>query len=140
MGDREHAEIKRIFLYMGLCVSIIFFNGYVRCHCGDGTDLLMTKLGVWDLDGWSLTHFTFFAIMGYLFPTHFWLLTALGVSWELLEHLMGRKRPSWMGGFGDCQLTTDQIDSTHKDWWFGRESDILMNVLGLFVGMKMRKR
>jgi hypothetical protein len=131
-------DIQKITVYCGLVAMIIFANGYYRCKCLGGNDILMVRLGVWDLNGWSITHIIWFSILGYNFPDKFWFAQSLGVGWELGEHLMGTSRPSWMGGFGDCPLTSKQKNLTHKNWWFGRSSDILMNIMGFIVGARLR--
>lgn len=114
-------------------VGAIGVYGHLRCRY-QFVDPLSTKLHVWDLDGWSVTHFVLFAIVGFTFPgLHLGTLAFLcGVIWELIEHWMGRQRPSWLGGWGDCQAA--EFEKHNANWWFGRYSDILMNLLGLAVG------
>lgn len=127
-------ELTELIITMAFAVILIFANGYIRCKYGSGTDLLMHKLNIYDLDGWSVMHFSLFAYIGYRFPTRIVEAMILGISWEIWEDWCGDTRPSWMGGFGDCNLTTDQTDSTHQNWWFGRYSDIIINLLGFLFG------
>jgi hypothetical protein len=120
-------------------ISLIFINGWYRCRYNKGDDVLMTKLGIYDLDLWSICHFMLFAYIGYKFPDMFWPAMGYGVAWELWEQWAGDTRPSWLGGFGDCNLSITQTDSTHKAWWFGRGSDIAMNTAGFLVGIYMSR-
>ena len=133
-------ELLELIVTLGLAVLYIVVNGYIRCKYGTGSDILMTKLGICDLDGWSLTHFGLFTYVGYRFPSRFVEAMGAGITWELWEYWCGKSRPSWMGGFGDCDLTTDQIDSTHQNWWFGRYSDIVMNLSGFILGQYIRNK
>ena len=131
-------ELLELIMTLALVVIVIFTNGYIRCKYGTKTDILMTKLNICDLDGWSLTHFGLFTYVGYRFPSRIIEAMSLGIGWELWEQWCGDTRPSWMGGFGDCDLSTDQIDDTHKDWWFGRYSDIIINLCGFLLGQYIR--
>ena len=119
-------------------VVVIGLYGHLRCRYRF-VDPLSTKLRVWDLDGWSVTHFALFAFVGFFFPgLHLGAVAFLcGVVWELVEHWMGRTRPSWLGGWGDCRAK--EFEKHNANWWFGRYSDILMNLLGLAAGNGARR-
>ena len=109
-----------------LCVAAILAYSNYRCSSRSRyfRDPLLTKLGVWDLDGWSLTHVLFYVLLGYLFPTQFVPLMAAGVLWELTEsHIMTR-----LSARGKC------AEMESSSWWFGRLSDIPMNALGFYLG------
>ena len=67
---------------MIVSLLFIFANGKFRCDNPNYRDPLQTSLGIWDLDGWSLTHFGMFATLGYQGPTRFQEAMALGVAWE----------------------------------------------------------
>ena len=121
----------KVIIIAFICFLVICLYGKYRCDNPDYHDPLMKQLGVFDLDGWSITHFAFFALLGYLYPDTFWVAMALGVSWEVFEHFLGKNRPGILGGFGDC-ITTDP--SVEGPWWFGRISDIIMNMAGFLFG------
>ena len=73
-------------------------------------------------------------LIGYQFKNNTYLIVAFvfGILWELFEHYYGEKRPGWLGGYGDCNnLKTDRETS---NWWYGKYSDIFMNVSGLLIG------
>ena len=107
--------------------------GHVRCQ-GKFRDPLSAKLHVWDLDGWSLTHLALFTLTGYFFPGQKLGLVAFGcgVAWELVEHWLGKARPSWLGGWGGCDAA--EFEKENANWWFGRSSDIAVNGAGLLLG------
>ena len=76
-------------------VVAIGVYGHLRCKV-KFHDPLSAKLGVWDLDGWSLTHLALFAVTAYVFPGLTLGIAAFlcGVAWELVEHWLGKTRPS----------------------------------------------
>ena len=127
----------RVAIIAFLCFLIICIYGKFRCNNPDYHDPLMRKLGVLDLDGWSITHFAFFAMIGYLYPDTFFVAMGLGIAWEVFEHLLGENRPGFLGGFGDCMTTDPQVKG--HQWWFGRLSDIIMNILGFWAGASLKK-
>jgi len=128
-----------------IAVALIMIYSKYRCEHKDFKDPLETKLFVGldvGLDGWSITHVTFFAILGYVYPEYFWYAIVLGTMWELFEVLYGRGRPEWadefLGGYGGCdKLRTDREDG---NWWYGKWSDIACNIIGFTIGVYLRKR
>ncbi len=122
-----------------ICMLIIFIYGSYRCKNPEYKDILEKRIGIDELDGWSISHFIFFIIIGYRFPQKEYLILAffLGVSWEIFEHMYGKYRPGWLGGYGDCELKSDR--ESDGNWWYGKWSDILMNLLGLYCGYKFKK-
>lgn len=120
-----------------ICFMVIAAYGRYRCTHPEYHDPLMRKLGIFDLDGWSVTHFGFFALLGYLYPDTFLVAMSIGIGWEVFEHLAGKNRPAILGGFGDCMTTDPGIQGS---WWFGRFSDIITNILGFLFGVWLRDR
>ena len=116
---------------------LIGVYGQLRCKL-QFRDPLATSLGVADLDGWSVTHFLFFSMIGYVFPGPKTGAVAFlsGAIFELWEHWMGKSRPPWMGGWGGCEAP--EMEAHNANWWYGRPSDLLMNALGLLAGNAAR--
>ena len=114
-------------------VVVIGVYGHMRCKYRF-VDPLSTKLGVGDLDGWSVTHFLLFCAAGYYAPgAHLGLVAfLLGVAWEVIEHWLGKSRPSWLGGWGGCNAA--EFEKHNANWWFGRWSDIWTNAAGIVAG------
>lgn len=123
-----------------LAMAVVAIGAYGRFRCNHKfVDPLSTKLPLWDLDGWSLTHLTLFTLIGYGFPGTFHALAAfaLGIGWELTEQYMGKARPAWLGGWGDCDAA--EFEAHNANWWFGRYSDIVVNTAGLVFGNMIHK-
>lgn len=112
-----------------ICILLIMAYGILLCMSGKSWDPLETKPILWDLDGWSMTHFVFFLFLGYLFPGNFLFILILGSSWELIEYWIGKNNKSLMSGF-DCNLNKLKQD----EWWYGKISDLFVNLLGYMIG------
>jgi len=79
-----------------VCVFLIFiYSSYIRDN-KDFKDVLQTKLGLFDLDGWSVSHLLFFMLIGYNYGDKY-LVAAfiLGVIWEIFEKLYAGKLSRW---------------------------------------------
>ena len=130
----------RVFIIASIGVLGVFLYGSYRCNHPEYKDILEKKLGIGELDCWSLVHFTLFTIIGYVTKPYSQMIFALGlgVVWELFEHYYGTERPGWLGGYGDCKnLASDKEDD--GNWWYGKWTDIVMNLLGLLFGVGLRK-
>lgn len=68
------------------------------------------------LDGWRITHFVFYTILGYFFPNCWKFALLISVSWEIIE--MGM--------------------SSVRDDWQGNVTDIFVNMAGFFLGREIR--
>ena len=120
-----------------VCLVVIFLYGNYRCKNPEYKDILEIKIGIEELDGWSLSHLLFYTLIGYTFKGNYLIYAfLLGCLWELFEYYYGKKRPGWLGGYGDCNMKTDKLDG---NWWYGKFSDIFMNTMGLFLGYYLRK-
>ena len=130
----KYKEQLLFISYFIICIVTIFLYGQYRCHNPYFKDPLRNNIGIWDLNGWSLTHLTFYTLIGYTFKSNYLIYAfLLGCLWEIFEYYYGEKRPGWLGG--DC-ITTDNKD---KKWWHSKFSDILINTVGLFLGYYLRK-
>lgn len=72
-------EIKKLIVIFVICVLIILCYQIYRCKNQSKEDPLLMKLGVFDLDGWSMTHVFFYILLGYIFPKSFFTLMVIGV-------------------------------------------------------------
>jgi hypothetical protein len=57
------------------------------------------------------------------------VLFLIGCMWELIEHVLGKSRPTWLGG---CPFNTNENDEG-RPWWYGRVSDIFVNMAGILL-------
>ena len=125
------------YLLIFIVPVIIGLYGRYRCnHIKDHKDVLEWELfkgssKTFNLDGWSVSHFLLFMIMGYFFPQTLLLSMLLGASWELFETYVGKYKPAMIQGMGFCGSPTSHKG---KVWWYGKWSDLIMNFLGFIVG------
>ena len=120
-----------VFPFMVLPAIFVFSYGKYRSVYPMYKDPLMNKLGIWNLDYWSLTHFIWYGLSGYLFPECDLIILGCGLVWEGFEHWMGQARPAILGGFGDCPENVNA--KNNEKWWYGRGSDLIMNTLGFYI-------
>ena len=132
-------SIQLYIVISSLCVFLILAYGNYRCSNKDTyfKDPLLTKLGVLDLDGWSLTHVLFYVLLGYLFPEHFVYLMLAGILWEIVEEFVLNHLSS-LDYHSKCSKILPPRDQENR-WWFGRVSDIPMNALGFVIGYRLAK-
>jgi hypothetical protein len=121
-----------IGIYTLVAVSLIFIYGKIRCEYKGFSDPLQFNLPIWDLDGWSLTHFLGFALVGFMRPQDVKITMAYGVAWELFEFYYGHFKPGFLANWGHC-VTTDS-PANGSIWWYGKMSDLVMNGSGLLFG------
>jgi len=115
-----------------LPLCFIFLYGKYRCTHKTFKDPLEKEI-LFGFDGWAGTHVLLFLTIGYLFPKSFIVSMILGISWELFEHLYGKHRPGWLGGYGDCNnLQSDRTED--GNWWYGKWTDIVCNATGFLIG------
>jgi len=131
----QYAAILGICL---ACASLIIVYGTIRCKVPGFKDPLTYApvSAPWNrfLDGWGIAHFIFYGMLGYLFPSHWVFITVLGVMWELVE-MMFKEHPFYLS---KCSYDTDA--SKKEGWWYGRWEDIIMNSLGLSLGIMLSRR
>lgn len=130
-------EAIDISIIIVILVMGIFMYGKYRCdNYQKYKDPFLSQLGIWDIDGWSLLHFIVFVVGGFLYPNMWWFLTLGGVGWEIFETYYDNFKPAILKGYGECGINDG---SPHSKWWFGRMSDIMVNTLGVIVGVYLRK-
>jgi hypothetical protein len=114
-----------------ICIIFIISYGTYRCKTPEFADPLtyaLTNAYGLDkyLDGWGLSHFFFFMLLGYLYPKYVVFSFVLGCVWELVEYSM-KEHPFYLTA---CELKTHKGEG----WWYGRWQDIVMNSAGLAIG------
>ena len=128
-------EVKQMFVSLMIVSIIVFMYGSYRCKHPTYKDPLENKIGIMELDGWSLSHFVTFLFIGLVFNdiNTIKLAVIFGLMWELFEHLRGKHRPGWLGGYGG---TCAKISENNEEgnWWYGKVSDIFVNILGIMIG------
>lgn len=98
-------------------------------------DFFSTSL-IQNINGWSMTHFAFFFLLGVLYPGHHLAALNAGIIWEFVEQGLGTNIIKINGK--RIQLVGDAVDgvSTGNDeaYWYGKTSDIIINILGYCIG------
>lgn len=109
------------------------FNDVLQGYPVGGEETQFSEIA----DGWSISHLVFFAVLGYLYPSHMYFVLFLGLLWESIE--FATQHTEWgllhaLRGLAKCK-------NIHNDnfWWYGKVSDLLMNLLGFWIGMMIRK-
>lgn len=118
--QRGIAEFKEMSGYFLLAVILVMLEG-LRTR-GSRPKPLETPLGVHNLSGWSITHFTLFTIIGWMFPHNGVTAITLGILWESLE---------WMLGYLSKMIGGDE------KFWYSRFSDIIVNTAGFIFGASL---
>tara|TARA_B100000035_G_scaffold59582_1_gene47851 strand:+ start:2610 stop:3071 length:462 start_codon:yes stop_codon:yes gene_type:complete len=121
-------------------ISTIFFYGWYRCkHIKKHKDFLEFSLwknsNKYGIDGWSISHYLFFLVYGFLYPNTFMLTMICGALWELFECYVGIAKPKLLSGLGFCTPLTS--GNKQKIWWYGKPSDIIFNSLGFITGKRV---
>lgn len=125
-------ELHFIAIYL-IVVAYIFTYYSIRKSGLVDKDPMNEKYYVWpvydcpdevvvsELDGWGISHFILYFVLGYLYPGNLLLFTLIGVIWEFIEQCVHVK-----------SLYDD--DPIKEKWWVGKVTDIGMNSFGLILG------
>lgn len=117
------------------CVILIVVYGNIIEHL-NFNDNLANKFNdnCNDCDYWGVSHFLFFAILGFLYPNHHLRFLIIGGVWEIIEGKIGSVNygdNSIIHLFGGWGKNKDK--KTTNDWWYGRMGDIVFNISGYSI-------
>ena len=120
-------EYNNIFTTFLLSVAAILIYGIIKAKYLNHFDILQNKLGVWDLDGWSLTHVVLYFMLAYIYPKKWKIIFITGVIWEIIESAIGTPlcRTIRQSGVLDC-------------WWYGKISDVVVNSIGIALALLIK--
>jgi hypothetical protein len=88
-------------------------------------------------DGWALSHFMFYSMLGFLYPDLFGTAMLVSISWELLEFALSRFTPGKVPLHEDTALVEKKAD-VHGDFWYAKPTDPLVNACAFLFGAHMR--
>ena len=120
------------YLYFSLILlvmSSVFIYGKLRCLYKENFIDILSIRFMKHIDGWILTHFIIYALTGIFFPETFFLSMIIGVLWEFIEIWIGRNKPKFLKGFGDCKY-----DNKQTNWWYGQIKDVYADFFGFIFG------
>ena len=83
-----------------------------------------------------------YLMLGYIAPNYWWLWLLTGISWELLEAIIGRiiQNIYNKGLNNDSVVLKDNNNLQYTSKWMcGMKSDILFNSMGLLIGLTIAK-
>lgn len=146
MAEKSFSKNSFVIITV-MCVFVIIFifvYGYLVRNVFKKDILELKVLPLEGADVWAVSHMIFFMILGYMFPERLLLLTTLGVSWEMTELALGSKK--WMLFGNRIQLVGDTDENGNivkpeeaKEYWYARQTDCLWDVLGLVIGVSLKK-
>lgn len=124
-------------LYLLCVLFIVLYGAWLRW--AGRPDVLERRLVEQPagLDGWGLAHVFFFGLLGFLYPRRHAQFLLVGVAWELIESLLGQTNLRCGGSRLQLIGDTDAAGRpTGKEdaYWYGRSSDVLMDVVGYTLG------
>jgi hypothetical protein len=117
-----------IFILTIIIIYSIILNQLIKTKDDDPMIMFRSPILGNFINGWTLSHFIFFAYLGYNYQDHELEANSLGVIWELIEWSIGTFFPI---------LFPDQafkIDPFWTSWYYGKYEDIVMNYLGFKFG------
>lgn len=123
-----------LLLFLSVIVIIILY-GKFRCVYTNYVDPLEIDVD-FHINGWSISHYVLFTIVGYNFPKSFFFAMFMGVLWEIIEHMIGTFKPSILK-YTNCNRKSTKessSDTAGKYWWYGKKEDIVVNFLGFITG------
>ncbi len=132
------SNIQQIYLIGVVCAVIIILYGIYRCKNPDFKDPLNIRMETENktisniFNGWAMSHFVFYATLGYFYPQHYIAIFIMGVIWELYEMFLQSEQPWYVKYIGNCNVGTDQ---TTSPWWYGQYEDIIVNGTGILLGV-----
>ena len=117
-------EYNNLFATFLITAASIIIYGFIKAKYLNHFDILQTKLGVWDLDGWSLTHLVLYFMLTYICPKKWKIIFIIGIIWEVIESAIGTPLCQTLRqpGVLDC-------------WWYGKVSDVVVNSIGIAVAL-----
>ncbi len=137
-------KVPSVAFYAAAVILIVAYGCYIRAR-GVRDPLAVPLYShpiLQEVDGWSVSHLLFFALLGYLYPGHHLQFLIVGGLWEVVESALGQNRLEVSGK--RVQLIGDQAEdgspTGKKDaYWYGKESDIVMDALGYALGDRLSR-
>ncbi len=132
-------RVPCVALYIVCVVCIVAYGALLRKL--SATDVLAKRIYhhplAQDIDGWSVSHLLFFGMLGVMFPGQHLQFLIVGILWEVVETGLGQNKIEVSGK--RLQLVGDQdedgcVTGNDDAFWYGKESDIVVDILGYCVG------
>lgn len=131
---------KPIKILIIIAITIGIYNIVLRKIYGSNIvnyDILNKKIFSIPLlenccSGWTISHFIFYLILGFIFPDCIIVIFIISIFWEFIEVFIG----SYLyGNSWKRQITRVNNNIEYStNWWAGSYKDIIFNFFGLLVG------
>ena len=151
---------------IGVLFIVWFFFLGKKCPCGYKNT--SKRKGCYRLEvfGVQTNHLYFFAFLGYFFSDYFYIIQCAGILWELFEMYLD-KNEKFAFSIGGCLAKQDYklsnewyynylitegkekylnpidrlfgIKNSKKHGWHGSVAEILVNVIGFYIGTLLNK-
>ena len=133
----ENVNLNYLLLLFSAPI-MVFLYGWYRCeNIRSHKDILefslfgdSKKLG---MDGWLLSHYLFFVMLGFIHPNVMRLSVLMGLLWEVFEWWVGVYKPKFLEGIGFCPSPSG-AKKRGKVWWYWKWQDPIANLLGFMTG------
>ena len=133
----ENVNLNYLLLLFSAPI-MIFLYGLYRCkNIRNHKDILefslfgdSNKLG---MDGWLLSHYLFFVMLGFIHPNVMRLSVLMGLLWEVFEWWVGVYKPKFLEGIGFCPSPSG-AKKRGNVWWYWKWQDPIANLLGFMTG------
>jgi hypothetical protein len=113
-------KISIIAVYVVVIMFIIIY--WPLAHYGYIDHVMETEVCNYTIlqhiDLWGISHACMFNIIGLLFPNRHLMALTVGAGWEMIECWLGANIP--------------KMDK--NDYWYGKESDIVVDMAGYTLG------
>ena len=142
--------VQILSLCFVVAMSIMTYSKY-RCKNPNFIDPLTNGSSLCSFcDGWSISHFMFYGLLGFLYPTRMKLIMSLGVGWEMFEWAVSHtdvKILNVFRGVSQCKITSGEgegeggggdarPDTIDEHWFYAKPTDIMMNFMGFYLSRR----
>ena len=134
---------KTLYMFFGIALALCFIYYIIIAYIlktSQKNDIMNRT--VFTLNGkayswWPISHFILFYIIGFLFPSCTIMAILAGILWEIVELVFGAIQRANIPQEGDAMSSHDGTIQ-YKVWWTASSMDIVLNILGFFLGKMTR--
>lgn len=140
---------KKIGIYIATFVIIFILIGHLYPdYIQSSLKSPLCTLPSITIDWWSITHFFYFGILAFLYPSYICELFIISIIWEIVEDSLAPNHNKFLI---DCSKTYDNPlkesfknlwcnhTSRENDYWYGKWDDVFFNSMGIIIGYGLRK-
>ena len=134
--------VPSVVLYIVVVIVIIAYGACLRkIGCRDPlAQPLFNHPICQEIDGWSVTHFLFFGLLGLFYPGQHLQFFVIGYLWEIVETALGQNKIEVSGTRLQLEgeLYPEGRPTGNSDaYWYGKESDVIADMFGYCIGSSL---